>query len=52
MKAAKQTPIRTHAVSQDIGVSAVVLGSSDTKSITQAIELFRIDRMYHQPSID
>ena len=41
MEATKQTPIGTHAITQDIGVSAIILGSSDTKPMPQAIELFR-----------
>ena len=52
MEAAKQTPISAYAIRQDIAVSTIILSTGDTKPIAQAVELLRVDRVYHEAPID
>ena len=37
---------------QDIAVPTIILGTGDTEPIAQAVELLRVDRVYHEAPID
>jgi hypothetical protein len=52
VEAAEQTPVGAYTIGQDVGIPAIVLGSGDTESVTQAVELPGIDRVYDEPPID
>jgi hypothetical protein len=52
MEAAKQAPISAYAIRQDIAVATIILSTGDAKPIAQTVELLRIDRVYHEASID
>lgn len=52
MEAAKQPSVSTHAIRQDIAVPTIILSTGDTEPIAQAVELLRVDRVYHEAPID
>jgi len=52
MEPTEQTPVGANTVTQHVGITAIVLGTGDTESVTQAVELLGIDGVHNKTAID
>jgi hypothetical protein len=52
LQSAEQMTVGPQTIGRDIRVSAIVLGTSDTKPVAEAVELFGVDRVHEEPPIE